>query len=352
MIEEITKSLKASLYERATSSFLGSLVIFWIYFNWDLALVLLLDETNITDRISYVRENYVDSWSNYWGPLFYAGLFSIFYPYIAIFFYSISKHANSLKLWIRNKIEDIPTISVSEFKKLKEEIYKRDNEISVLISKKTIREDALLEERDALSEACAGLNSELEISKNGLAKYKVFKEDEIESAITDINRILDELEIHVTDNHTEGFYYFCKEYFEGIKPESMIRNCQSLHNDWLITVKNKVKIGAYTNIYDELETYIRSLIQIAEAVRHDIKYSIRNGMDISGTDVEINNKISSVKEDWDIVRRKINNIVDAWRRMVESDYSKEEVNVTGNYFPTLKPIEDGSIEREKGVSDK
>jgi len=334
MLEEITKSLKAALYERTTSSFIGSLIVFWLYFNWDLSLVLFLDDVNIKDRIANIRKEYVDIYSNYWWPILSATAYSIIYPYIAIGFYSIARHANSLKIIIRNNIENTTTIPLDEFINLKKEIVEKENEFSDLLETRSINENNLIKQLEAEKDINAETTQKLNDILNMQEGYTLFSKGIEKKAKKDIDRLLGEMLVHVSTEHTNGFYYYCSHIYNKVNQHTRTNTLQSLHSAWFTTLRDQASKGLYVNIYHEIDVFWSNFLHIAEEIRNDVKNAIKNKNIFE-------NIISPAKEDWDVVRMDLNSITTHWKRILENEYTNNNSNIdSSKYYPILKSIED------------
>ncbi|MCR1795358.1 hypothetical protein [Leptospira sp. id769339] len=86
MLEDLTKELKASLYERIRDPFLGSFASSWILWNWQPISIFFFDESPIVTRIGFIVEKY---YPNLCGKLFGFGIplvaalnYTFLYPFI------------------------------------------------------------------------------------------------------------------------------------------------------------------------------------------------------------------------------------------------------------------------------
>lgn len=158
MLEEISKSIRADLYERASSPLLGAFLTSWLIWNWKTVLVFfssmgVIEKVNHIDAVIY---------SDFWptllfllaGPLATALLFLYLYPIPARHVYKhFREQQKSLKA-IKVAIEEETPLSQSEHNKLRrrisemesafyEELTKKDAEIerlrSLLESKNTAK---------------------------------------------------------------------------------------------------------------------------------------------------------------------------------------------------------------------
>lgn len=99
MFDEISKSIKATLYERVSSPLTGSFIISWIITNWKTVLAIF-SSLPIESKIEFIQNLYSEWWYYpVYGlilPLLTAILFILIYPYPTKWLY---------KYWHKNKIE-------------------------------------------------------------------------------------------------------------------------------------------------------------------------------------------------------------------------------------------------------
>lgn len=181
-MDEIIKSIKATLYDRVTSPLSGTLIASWITWNWRIFYVtFFLDQEDLIDsknKLDYIQ-NYLENpdchWNLIWWPLITSAFFILIFPFI-------SSGAYWLHLWFKNlnmqsKIifEDKGRLSVEDSTELRKQLrniqeeyiqldlIKNENiekkekliqelkaEIETNLSKITVLEDRLDEEKKEL----------------------------------------------------------------------------------------------------------------------------------------------------------------------------------------------------------
>ncbi len=118
MIDDISKSIKASLYDRVTSPLFGAFAISFLFWNYKTVLILF-SSMSALEKIDYI-ENTI--YKGYWAltlnggvfPLLSAILFIFIYPKPAELIYEYwNKRQRDLKI-IRQKIEDETPITIEE----------------------------------------------------------------------------------------------------------------------------------------------------------------------------------------------------------------------------------------------
>lgn len=339
MFDDIVKSFKATMYERATSPLLGSFIIFWIYFNWRAISILLFGSDSVVDRIIVIDKNHIDAWVNLWFPLIYASIFSTIYPYISVVPYTILRHANSFKVNLRNRIEKTTTISVEEFNKLKKDMYERDMEISSLINQKTIREDELNEKIKTHEDVNKDLIKDYKNEIENNDKYNIFIKEYELTAKNKIENFVEIFKKQLNNSYSNSFSSFCVKNTSNITTVRIDYGYFQLLSSWLEVINVRTKDDVFSSVIDELSEFIRVFVRLAENVRYDIKISIRDG-GIKGKTAQ-NQKIviSDMKEEWNLIQREINNIVDSWRIFIKNDYFKTPYE-KDIFIDSLKSIEE------------
>lgn len=123
MLDDITTTIKAQLYERATSPLLGSFIISWCVINYKVILIIF-SSLAAPEKITYINMNLFASSSDYlikgaFGPLLAALALILIYPYPAAWIYRISRnHQKQLKS-IRQLIDDETPLTVKESRALR-----------------------------------------------------------------------------------------------------------------------------------------------------------------------------------------------------------------------------------------
>lgn len=153
-MEELIKSFKAQLHDRATSPLSGAFILSWLFCNWEIMLVAISD-SYIYDKIFHLKNLIKEAGINNLLIIpFLSTLFLIFlYPYFSNIAYKASRwHQNALKK-IKIKYDGESPISQDEAKKLQQEIFdtkiKYENKIQNLqtINEKLEQKNTELEQK-------------------------------------------------------------------------------------------------------------------------------------------------------------------------------------------------------------
>jgi hypothetical protein len=124
MLSELSNSIKASLYERAISPLSGVFFISWVVINWRLLSVLFLSNQDIVSRISFIDSSYVNSYPNFWEPIWISVVIAVCYPFIGIIPYFLWEKANAIKLTIKAKLEIDTPLTVEQQKQMRQQLEK------------------------------------------------------------------------------------------------------------------------------------------------------------------------------------------------------------------------------------
>ncbi len=130
MFDEISKSIKATLYERVSSPLTGSFIISWIIINWKVVLSIF-SSLPVQSKIEFIESLY-PTWWNYalYGlviPLIASTIFILIYPHPTKWLY---KYWHEKKIELRNeklKLDSVQLLSEKESRELHEKINNQQN---------------------------------------------------------------------------------------------------------------------------------------------------------------------------------------------------------------------------------
>lgn len=127
MLDEFSKSLKASLYDRMVSPLFGAFLISWCLWNYRFVLVLF-SSMKIDKKFTYIDQilyphqfpySLYEFFPLFVGPLLAAILFIILYPYPAKWVYRYARTRQKELKEIRQKIEDETPLTIEEAQKIR-----------------------------------------------------------------------------------------------------------------------------------------------------------------------------------------------------------------------------------------
>jgi hypothetical protein len=150
-MEDILKSIKATLYVRLSSSFYGTFVFSWILINWKIWATLFLptDELLGRDRIQLIEENYIniDNLVNY--PLLSAIFLITVVPICAHFLERISLLHKKRLRELKQSFEQNERLTVEQSIELKRQVFDIEARYHNLLKEKSAENEILKNEIQA-----------------------------------------------------------------------------------------------------------------------------------------------------------------------------------------------------------
>ena len=154
MIEDLEKSMKATLYDRLTSPLIGSYITAWCLCNYKVFLIIF-SELTYQDKIAAIDKLFcgwqVYCW-RYGVPLLWAAFYILIYPVIAKFVFERWQCYIKEKEDIKHKVRSEECLTIEQSQKLKQEIADKSIEFERLTSDKTATIKTLTEEKSFLQE--------------------------------------------------------------------------------------------------------------------------------------------------------------------------------------------------------
>ncbi len=110
MFDDLAKTIKAQLYERATSPLSGAFILSWVAWNYRFVLALI-SSLSFPDKIAYIDAHIFPTYEEVFlrGALFpalSAMALIVLYPYPAKFFYEVSRKLQKELKDLQQKIDD------------------------------------------------------------------------------------------------------------------------------------------------------------------------------------------------------------------------------------------------------
>ena len=133
MLKELSTSLKAQLYERVSSPILGSVLIFWLIFNWDAVVYFLLSDSKIEEKLTYIDCNFVNFDNNFLYPFLFSTLFCLIYPLVSFIPFYIWEWISSQKIKSKNRLSMSEPLSVERSIAMREELLNKETKIRKVI---------------------------------------------------------------------------------------------------------------------------------------------------------------------------------------------------------------------------
>lgn len=140
MIEDLSKTIKAQLYERVNSPLLASFALSWVSWNYRFVIVLF-SSMGAPEKFKYIDENLYKTIEEiaYRGAIYplLTSLFLIFiYPFPAKWVYEFSRKQQRKLKEIQQQIDDETPLTKDEARKLRKEMIKASEEYEQELDKR------------------------------------------------------------------------------------------------------------------------------------------------------------------------------------------------------------------------
>lgn len=149
MFEDITKSIKSSLYDRVSSPLFGAFSISWCIWNYKL-LLTLLSSMDIHGKIEHIETVLYPDYQallliGFIYPLVISVLFILAYPIPARFIYKYW-HKQQIQLkTIKQNIEDETPLTIEESREIRREILNLESQYEAELNRRGTENDRLRE---------------------------------------------------------------------------------------------------------------------------------------------------------------------------------------------------------------
>lgn len=231
MFDEILKSIRSQLYERAVSPLFGSVLISWGIWNYKFVL-LVFSGIAITEKYRLIDEVLFSNWQQIYlrGALYpiLTAIFYIFvYPYPAKYVFEFSRNRQKEINDIKHKIEEETLLTVKESRAIRGEIFTLEEEHQKEVKRKDNEINRLKEELGNASGSVEHVGSdsadEFPEKDDDLtdAQAQMLKEiGESDSAVSERSIVSQASSGHVKAKYDlgelENLGYLKKDYHSGI----------------------------------------------------------------------------------------------------------------------------------------
>jgi hypothetical protein len=130
---ELLNSFFFQLRERLTSPLLGSLIIFWLVFNWEPVSIYLFSSKPIEEIITHIHVYYSDISSNLILPIISACIYILLYPSLSWLTFYFWESFERKKSNARAALYSNESLSIDQSLSLKERYAKKHAQIAELI---------------------------------------------------------------------------------------------------------------------------------------------------------------------------------------------------------------------------
>lgn len=223
-MEDLIKSIKAHLYDKATSPLFGTFAVSWGIWNYKFVLVLF-SSMSVDKKIDYIStllfphlHSYLLQGALY--PLLTAVFFIFAYPFPAKFVYSFTRKQQKELREIKQKIEDETPLTIEESRKIRREIVNLELEFERELERKDSEIQKLKDIVDNYNNKSISKADDNDISSEQLALLKLVSEngeqlEEMLISLSDTDRVKTEYNLGellrmklINDLHlTDGMAY-------------------------------------------------------------------------------------------------------------------------------------------------
>ncbi len=189
MWNDLLKTIKAQLYERAVSPLSSIFVLSWCLWNYRF-LTVLFSSLSVTEKFSFIESQIFPDWPVYalrgfLYPLSTTILIIFLYPYPAKYVYEFWRKRQKELKEIRQKIEDETPLTIEESRQIRKQVYslieehdeelrKKDAEISKL--KETVENLNKKENSQIQSEITPASRASEEVSRVPDEQLRILKQ--------------------------------------------------------------------------------------------------------------------------------------------------------------------------------
>ena len=171
MFKELSTSLKAQLYERVSSPILGSVIVFWLVFNWEAVAYFFLSESNIENKLKFIDSNFKDFDKNVFYPIIYSSIFCLTYPLISFVPFYIWEWTSSRKIKSKNNLSMSEPLSVERSIAMRKELLDKETKIRKVIVEHN-------QEKEDLEEVIKSLTSDNARLYKTISKFETISPSE------------------------------------------------------------------------------------------------------------------------------------------------------------------------------
>jgi hypothetical protein len=186
VIAEISKSIKATLYDRIVSPVSGMFLLSWGVWNWKLCLVLFFANYGVDQKISTISTMYINKYDNIIYPVLTTCILMFAYPVISIFPTRTWEWASAYKSKMKHKYSLQVHLTLEQSILLKQELEKEKLEFNNSIDNYKLKYEQEKATSKELGMQLSTIQGELDSANKTLGEYnknhKPSPEDEFETS--------------------------------------------------------------------------------------------------------------------------------------------------------------------------
>lgn len=322
----VTPVQEAFVY-RARNPFFGTMVIAWLFYNWNKVAFFFLSDFKIIERIEYIRHKMPDNsvifginfshTHSFWFPFLWACFISLTFPF---FTYA--------SIWVHKKITThIETInSQKEIKRIQ-----LQKDLMVEMAKNEAAKTKQLAEEESVIEDFRQQSATSRANIESLKKQKSDLDSEIESldaVRTTTQNSLSEISENL-NKKTDEYNKFLKQYDFIAEKYQSIENLQAQYND----LKRQAEIFELTEA---------GLLQEIEDAKDQTLKVKKEYAEKSQAHITIARQLSSKQSENNDLKAKLNSFIDAHKKfsdgysnIFQTDKSTGQILIHEPYYQAL-----------------
>lgn len=133
MISEISKSIKATLYDRIVSPVSGIFLLSWGVWNWKICLILLFADYGVDKKISTISTLYINKYDNLFYPVLSTFVLMFIYPIISILPTKTWEWSNAYKSKMKHKYSLEVPLTLEQSITIRQELENQKLELNTII---------------------------------------------------------------------------------------------------------------------------------------------------------------------------------------------------------------------------
>ena len=216
-MNELTKSIKAVLYERIVSPLAGSFAIAWLVWNWKIVYItFFISEDKISGtRIDYIINN-SDELNLVWAPMVSTAIIITIFPLFSYLAYWVSLEYKKLNIDKRNKVEGATLLTKQQSLDIRRELRDELDRYNNIINGKEHKISELKAEIENLQLLIKPNIEKIKIQQSENNKIQKQLDDLLEKQAVDSIDVLELTQIKLKDileRHTNKDY-FIKDFIK------------------------------------------------------------------------------------------------------------------------------------------
>ncbi|QWV98658.1 single-stranded DNA-binding protein [Geomonas nitrogeniifigens] len=161
MISELSKSVKATLYDRVASPVSGMFLLSWVVWNWKLCLILFFSDYDVDRKITLISANYLNNYDNFYYPVMSTAVLVFLYPLISVLPAQVWEWANAYKSKIKHRYSLEVPLTVAQSIAIRQELQQEKLQLNGIVDEFRLRYEHEKTISAELSQQMSTLQAEL-----------------------------------------------------------------------------------------------------------------------------------------------------------------------------------------------